>query len=166
MSLAAASIERLDALPPDAAERELLACCGSREWARQMALARPFREPAALYQAADRIWRSLSESDWREALAAHRRIGDAAASGDAAEEQSGALSAPASIRESLALSNAEYEARFGHMFVVCASGKSGEEMLALCRDRLHNDPKTELRLAAQEQRKITRLRLEKLARTE
>jgi OHCU decarboxylase len=166
LNLAAASVERLDALPPDAAERELLACCGSREWARQMALARPFREPAVLYQAADRIWRSLSESDWREALAAHRRIGDVAASGDAAEEQSGALSAPASIRESLARSNAEYEARFGHMFVVCASGRSGEEMLALCRDRLHNDPKAELRLAAQEQRKIMRLRLERLARTE
>lgn len=166
MRTATAGVARLDALSRGAAEAELFSCCGSREWARRMAQGRPFGDLARLLDAADRVWRSLSESDWREALAAHPRIGDSTAAGRAAEEQSGALAAPAPTREDLVRANREYEARFGHIFVVCASGKSAEEMLALCRTRLHNDPNTELRLAAEEQRKITRLRLEKLARME
>lgn len=127
--------------------------------------ARPYRSVAALLDAADRIWHSLSDADRREALAAHPRIGDGAA-GQAASEQAGALSASEETRNSLSRANAEYETRFGHIFVVCASGKTPEEMLALCRRRLHNDPESELRVAAEEQRRITRLRLEALARTE
>lgn len=154
----------LDALAPAEAEAKLLSCCGSRGWARGMVRARPFGTLDGLLAAADRIGDTLSDSDWLEAFAAHPRIGDRGARGAAAAEQSGALSAPESTIEALSRANREYETRFGHIFIVCASGKQAEEMLALYRERLHNDPATELRIAAEEQRKITRLRLEKLAR--
>jgi OHCU decarboxylase len=153
----------LDAMRESEAERELRRVCGSAEWARRMTAARPFRTPEELFVRAETEWWKLTETDWREALAAHPRIGDREATGREAREQAGALSAGDQTLEALARANAEYEARFGHIFVVCASGKSAAEMLALCRARLHNDPATEIRIAAGEQAKITRLRLERLA---
>lgn len=131
-----------------------------------MSASRPFRSAEELLERADSVWRALAEPDWREALSAHPRIGDRSASGRAAREQAGALDGGASALEELAAANEEYEARFGHIFVVCAAGKTAAEMLALCRKRLHNDPSTEIRVAAEEQRKITRLRLESLARNQ
>jgi len=126
----------------------------------------------AMAAAADRIWASLDEDAWREAFAAHPRIGAGRAgeSGEAggadlswaAGEQAGVADAPRDVRERLATANRDYEARFGYIFIVCATGKTADEMLAIIERRLHNEPDVELRVAAEEQRKITRLRLEKL----
>jgi 2-oxo-4-hydroxy-4-carboxy-5-ureidoimidazoline decarboxylase len=156
-------VAALDAMPGQEAERSLLSACGSREWARRMTAARPFGTLDALLAMAGGVWAALPEESWREALAAHPRIGERSVSGREAREQAGALSAGEDALEALARANAEYEARFGWIFVVFASGKSAAEMLALCRARLHNDPATEIRVAAEEQAKITRLRLERLA---
>ncbi|HKA37035.1 MAG TPA: 2-oxo-4-hydroxy-4-carboxy-5-ureidoimidazoline decarboxylase [Thermoanaerobaculia bacterium] len=153
-------LETLNSMPAADAARELLAACGSREWARRMAAARPFCSESDLLDAAERTWITLDREDWLEAFAAHPKIGGPA-SGQAAREQSGAAGASAETLHGLAAANREYEERFGRIFIVCASGKSAEEMLDLCRRRLHNDPREELAVAADEQRKITRLRLER-----
>jgi OHCU decarboxylase len=142
------------------AEAAIVACCGSRRWARRMAGARPLSGEDELFASADRIWRGLSREDWLEAFGAHPRIGTPA-SGQAAAEQSGASGASPEILAALERANREYEERFGYIFIVCASGKSAEEMLDVCRRRLHNEPREELQVAAEEQRKITRLRLGK-----
>jgi OHCU decarboxylase len=158
----------LNALPREKAEERLLACCGSREWAKRVAAARPFPSGEELADTADRIWRGLSKADWLDAFAAHPKIGSTAAAGHgkarawSRDEQRGVGGASRETLESLAAANREYEERFGHIFIVCASGRSADEMLALLRARLGNDPEREISLAAEEQRKITRLRLEKL----
>ena len=165
------TLDHLDALP--AAEAELLACCGSRRWAREMAARRPFGDVGALLAAADEVWWSLAPDDWHEAFRAHPRIGERKAEKETGEqsrswsegEQSRARDADAETLDALAEANREYEERFGHIFIVCATGKTVAEMLALLRARLSNDAATELRNAAEEQRKITRLRLEKLLTT-
>ena len=123
---------------------------------------RPFGSEAAALDAADRIWVSLFPVDWREAFSAHPRIGDLNARGQAAAEQAGAQKGPEAVRDALAEASRAYEERFGYIFIVCASGKSGGEILDLCRRRLDNDPVAELAVSAEEQRKITRLRMEKL----
>ncbi len=123
---------------------------------------RPFKDADEVFAAADRIWQELGPEDWHEAFQAHPRIGQRTTDNVAAQEQAGAASAPAGVLVALADANRAYEARFGHIYIVCATGKSADEMLALCRARLANDPDTELSVAAEEQRKITRLRLEKL----
>jgi 2-oxo-4-hydroxy-4-carboxy-5-ureidoimidazoline decarboxylase len=163
-------VNDLNALPEEEAVGELLRCCGSRRWARSMARERPFGSATALAEAADRIWQSLSPSDWREAFAAHPRIGGPAggmARHWSAEEQAKVwddAGGDAGVRDRLAQANIEYEARFGYIFIVCATGKSGPEMLAILEGRLSNPVDKELTIAAAEQAKITRLRLEKLLR--
>jgi OHCU decarboxylase len=152
---------RFNALPVDEAAALLLPCCGSRAWARQMAEGRPFQGIADLRETSDRIWRSLDGRDWREAFAAHPRIGEKGSRWSEAE-QAGARGADARTLAELIDANRVYESRFDHIFIVCATGKSAAEMLGLLRARLDNDPETELRVAAEEQRKITNLRLEKL----
>ncbi|HVG44176.1 MAG TPA: 2-oxo-4-hydroxy-4-carboxy-5-ureidoimidazoline decarboxylase [Longimicrobium sp.] len=164
------TLEGLNALPAAQAEAELLACCGSRRWARETAARRPFGGVGALLAAADEVWWSLAPDDWHEAFRAHPRIGErgaapaqtARAAGWSAQEQSSAAGAAAEVAVALAEGNRAYEDRFGHIYIVCATGKTAEEMLAILRARLANDPATELRAAAAEQAKITRLRLEKL----
>jgi OHCU decarboxylase len=156
-------LARWNAMSTGEAEATMLACCGSKRWARRMARARPFHGEHELFASADRIWRELSEDDWLEAFGAHPRIG-ARASGQAADEQAGARGATPQTLAALARANREYEERFGRIFIVCASGLSAEEMLDLCRRRLHNGPREELQAAAEEQRKITRLRLKKWLR--
>lgn len=166
-------IERLNHLSRGEAEAELLKCCGSKAWARFLAARRPFREVDELLRAADEVWWNLGEDDWREAFDRHPKIGErksAAAQTQeekswSAQEQSGMDAAGASVRAELAAGNREYERRFGHIFIVCAKDKTPEEMLRLLRTRLMNDPATELRAAAEEQRRITRLRLQKLLET-
>jgi OHCU decarboxylase len=172
------ALERLNDLPSEEAEARLLSCCGSRKWARRLGAERPFGTLKALAESADRIWRSLSKEDWLEAFATHPRIGgekgsvpisekgSVPISGWARGEQAGTKSASAETLAHLAEANREYEKRFGHIFIVCASGKTAAEMLADARARLHNDPQTELAIAADEQRKITRLRLAKLLEAE
>jgi OHCU decarboxylase len=150
----------VNAMAQDEARAAMLACCGSKLWARRMEQARPFAGEDELFTDADRIWAGLSQENWFEAFAAHPRIG-ARASGLAAAEQAGARGATPETLAALARANREYEERFGYIFIVCASGRSAEEMLDLCRRRLHNAPAEELKVAAEEQRKITRLRLGK-----
>lgn len=148
----------------------MLKCCGSTRWAREMTDVRPFADVDRLFEEADGIWWSLSEQDWLEAFRAHPKIGEqkaAAAQSEQArnwskQEQSGIERAAIETQAALAEENQEYEKRFGFIFIVCATGKSFDEMLAIMNSRLQNDPKTELPVAAEEQRKITRLRLEKL----
>lgn len=160
---------RLDALPAAGAREALRRCCASRAWVEGMLARRPFGDDGTLFEAADEVWRELEPDDWREAFAAHPRIGERGRRGSGTaewsrEEQSGVSAAAEATRRALAEGNRAYEEKFGHVFLICATGKSGEEMLAALRERLGNDPETELRVAAEEQRKITRLRLEKLAR--
>jgi allantoicase len=155
------AMDRLNALSPEATEAELLVCCGSRAWARRMAESRPFHDLQGMRETSDRIWGSLGREDWLEAFAAHPRIGEKG-SRWSEQEQSAARGAGAETLAALIEANRQYESRFDHIFIVCATGKSAEEMLELLRARLGNDPETELRIAAEEQRKITSLRLEKL----
>jgi allantoicase len=166
-------LDRLNALSAQEAEANLRKCCGSANWARRMTQLRPFPSPEKLAEAADRVWRELQPEDWLEAFRSHPRIGEKASASDSAQarrwagkEQSGASAARPEILEALARANREYESRFGFIFIVCATGKSADEMLALLEHRLQNDPGAEIRVAAEEQRKITRLRLEKLLRGE
>jgi allantoicase len=133
--------------------------CGSSEWVRRMLAARPLREAFAT---SDEIWSSLSEEDWREAFAAHPRIGEKKGGAWSSQEQSGTRSAAEQTMRELADANRAYEERFGHIYIVCATGKSAGEMLRLCVERLGNPPDVELRVAAEEQRKIMHLRFEKL----
>jgi OHCU decarboxylase len=161
-------LEKLNRAPRDEACAVLLSCCGAARWAAQMADARPFAGVAELLERAEQIWWNLSESDWLEAFAAHPKIGErhAAQTAQAARwsqgEQSGMKSAADDTRAALAEANLLYEQRFGYIYIVCATGKSAEEMLSLCRHRLTNDAAAEIRAAAEEQRKITAIRLRKL----
>jgi len=152
---------RFNALPAGEAAALLSPCCGSRAWARRMAEGRPFQGLADLQEKSDRIWQSLDGEDWREAFAAHPRIGEKGSRWSEVE-QAGARGADAQTLAGLIEANRVYETRFDHIFIVCATGKSAAEMLGLLRARLDNDSETELRIAAEEQRKITNLRLEKL----
>ena len=155
----------LNTLSTAEAEAILLACCGSRAWAWEMASRRPYGDTEELLESADHVWWGLAPADWREAFAAHPRIGEKKLDGEdrsrrwSADEQAGAAGAQAAVLAELAEANRIYEERFGHIFIVCATGKSADEMLGLLQARLANDPQTELRIAAEEQRKITRLRL-------
>jgi len=155
---------------PEKAREFLLHCCAGARWVEAMLAHRPFRDPKHVYDCAAICWRRLERADWLEAFSQHPRIGDlsgARALGDterawAEGEQSGAARAAESVRLALAEGNREYERKFGHVFIVCATGKSGEEMLALLRQRLNHPPEAELAIAAAEEEKITRIRLEKL----
>jgi OHCU decarboxylase len=163
-------LEDLNSLSNGEAAAELLKCCGSARWAREMTNARPFADVDRLLGEAESIWWSLSEQDWLEAFRAHPKIGEqkaaavqsAQAQTWSAQEQSGVANAAAETKAELAARNQEYEKRFGFIFIVCATGKTSAEMLAILTERLANDRKTELRIAAEEQRKITRLRIEKM----
>jgi OHCU decarboxylase len=163
------ALDRLNALPAEEAESDFLRCCGSPEWARRMAAARPFADAEALVHAADDIWRALPADEWLAAFRAHPRIGERKADAPrqgtdtwSRQEQSGMAAAADDTRAALAEANRAYEERFGWIFLVNATGKTPDEMLALARGRLSNPPDDELLVAAEEQRRITRIRLEKL----
>jgi 2-oxo-4-hydroxy-4-carboxy-5-ureidoimidazoline decarboxylase len=156
----------------DAQAREAFGrCCGSMRWSREMAQLRPFESEAALLDAADRLWWNLAPSDWLEAFASHPRIGDrepprlehAATAAWSAGEQSGTEHAAANVLADLAEMNRRYEARFGFIYIVCATGRSAEELLGILKARLANTSEDEIQCAAAEHAKITRLRLEKVA---
>ena len=151
--------------------RELLrTCCGSAGWVERMERRRPFGDQAGLLASAAEVWWGLGPDDWREAFAQHPRIGDrealerrfATTAHLSADEQRGVEGARSDVLTALAEANRLYEETFGYIFIVCAKGRSAEEMLALLRDRLANDPAVEIRVAASEQAAITRLRLNDL----
>ena len=164
-------IERLNKTSSKDAETELLACCGSREWAQQMSEARPFNNLTDLLRKAGQIWWNLDVQDWLEAFASHPKIGEHKAVHNQSErssqwseqEQAGVHTATSEALVALAEANRAYKEKFGHIFIVCATGKSSEEMLMLCRQRLSHNLETEICTSAEEQRKITEIRLKKLA---
>ena len=152
----------LNTLSADVADAELARCCASRAWVEGMVAARPFVSDVTVFETADQIWRSLAPDDWREAFGAHPRIGERTQHKWAQEEQSGTAGASRVTRSEFADGNRNYEKRFGHVFLICATGLSAETLLSELRRRLPNEPARELEIAAAEQAKITRLRLEKL----
>lgn len=137
-------------------------CSGSPAWAGRMEAGRPYRDLAALEAAAGKAWEQCSRAEWLQAFATHPRIGERGAGKWPAEEQSGAASASTETLAELERLNFQYLQRFGYIFIVCASGKSADEMLEILRSRMRNSPELELRNAANEQRLITQLRLRKL----
>ena len=144
-------------------ERDLRSCCASPEWVAAMASARPFANWDEMVKTSDRIWAGLKPDQWMHAFDAHPRIGEKKESARwSADEQSGTRGASSQAMEELAKLNREYEQKFGHVFLICATGRSADEIAANLKSRMNNDATTELQIAAAEQRKITALRLEKL----
>lgn len=158
----------IDNAQPEAAQEILFKACGSTRWVDRMMARRPFGRDAKLLSAARIEWFGLTELDWLEAFSHHPQIGDRAslearfpATHDlSAREQAGVDAAREDVLTALADGNAAYLDRFGFIFIVCATGKSAEEMLVLLRERLPHDRASELRIAAEEQAKITALRLQ------
>ena len=154
----------------DLDEKALLQCCGSKRWAREMALAGPYQDVETLIGKANDVWWSLEAGDWLEAFRSHPKIGEKKAvapvsdqsSQWSGQEQAGVSNASRETVDALAALNQAYEQKFGFIFIICATGKSSDEMLTALRKRLDNDPATELPIAAAEQSMITELRLKKL----
>lgn len=162
-------LARWNGLKADEAAEEILACCGSKAWATEMVKRRPIADERMLLVASDEVCGKLTEADWMEAFRSHPRIGESAgievASARSAkwsgDEQQSMDTAADEIRRALAEGNRAYQERFGHIFIVCATGKSPAEMLELLQQRLQNDERPEFREAAAQQRQITQLRLKK-----
>ena len=153
---------------PAAATEPMLVCCAAQRWAEAMVALRPYTGVESLSLTADEVWSTMEEPDWMEAFASHPRIGerkDSAASSTSAawsqQEQSSTARATEQLLVDLEKSNMTYEERFGFTYIVCATGKSVEEMLATLQRRLTNDRETELREAAEQQRLIMQIRLGK-----
>ena len=154
----------------DLDEQALLQCCGSKRWAREMVQARPYQNVETLIAKANDIWWSLPSEDWLEAFRSHPKIGEKKAAAPVSDqsrqwsgqEQAGVNNASRETVDDLAALNRTYEQKFGFIFIICATGKTSEEMLSALRKRLDNDRATELSVAAAEQSRITELRLKKL----
>jgi 2-oxo-4-hydroxy-4-carboxy-5-ureidoimidazoline decarboxylase len=162
-------LARWNGLAEPEAMQEILPCCGSPRWAHAMARLRPFEDSESLLTRSEEVWMQLDPEDWDEAFASHPRIGEKKAPSSATaqsaawsqREQSGVEQAAENVQEQLKRGNAEYEQRFGRIYIVCATGKSAEEMLSILGRRLRNDDAEELQEAAEQQRQITQLRLRK-----
>lgn len=158
---------RLDNAEPNEARALLQRCCGSTAWVEGMLARRPFGTRDILLTIARDVWFGLARSDWLEAFRHHPKIGDRPALRErfaptrqlSQKEQAGVDGASDDTLNALAEANSEYENKFGYIFIVCASGKTAGEMLQMLRERLNNDPDAEIRIAAEEQAKITELRL-------
>jgi 2-oxo-4-hydroxy-4-carboxy-5-ureidoimidazoline decarboxylase len=169
---AGGQLDRLNAWPAARARQELLACCSSARWATEVTSGRPYASVGEVLARSEESVAGLTEADLEEALAGHPRIGDRAtpapARGEAADagwsrdEQAGVRAADRVTAQALAEGNAEYERRFGHIYLVCATGRSGPELLALLRERLGNDPAAEWDMVRRELAKINQIRLRKL----
>ncbi|WP_425614026.1 2-oxo-4-hydroxy-4-carboxy-5-ureidoimidazoline decarboxylase [Anatilimnocola sp. NA78] len=161
----------INSLPEQAARQVLENCCAAPGWVTQMVAQRPFANDAELFAMAATIWWQLPREQWQAAFAAHPKIGDidslqkkyCSTANLAAGEQAIVSQATQQTLQELADYNREYELRFGYIFIVCATGKSADEMLALLKSRLPNEPDYEISIAAAEQLKITLLRLQKMA---
>jgi len=164
------SLPEFNSLSAQAAQEALFVCCGSLAWVERMDKLRPFESRQELFERASMIWRGLSEKDWKDAFSHHPRIGDleslkkkfARTKEWAEQEQKGSAGASESVLQALARGNKTYENQFGYIFIVCATGKTAEEMLNLLEERIQNKPEVEILKASAEQEKITQLRLEKL----
>lgn len=159
-----------NAADAEAASLALARCCSCRRWVEMLVQGRPYADERALRTAADRTWATLDENDYLEAFAGHPKIGDVDSLREkyadtralAENEQAGVVGADEEILRELALCNADYIARFGFIFIVCASGKSVDEMLTLLKSRLTNSRSEEIAIAAQEQRRILQIRIGQL----
>lgn len=164
------TLEALNHLSRAEAALVLSRCCGSAQWTKQMSQKRPFGTRDELFRVAASVWERLSPHDWKEAFSCHPRIGDlhspqlksAATNTWTHGEQAGTRYASGQTLHALAAGNAEYEKRFGYIFIVCATGKSADEMLSILNQRLRNDPADEIKIAAAEQGRIMQVRLNKL----
>jgi 2-oxo-4-hydroxy-4-carboxy-5-ureidoimidazoline decarboxylase len=161
------SLDTLNAAEPEQAERELLTCCAAPRWADELIVRRPYRDVDTMITVSDAIFAELGWADIEQALAAHPRIGERAAgasreAGWSRAEQSAARTQDETIAAELRAGNAEYEQRFGRVFLICATGLSAQEILAELRKRLDNDEDTERAVTREELRKIVALRLRKL----
>lgn len=152
------------------AYRSIKRCCGAEKWVESMLKARPFSSIEDLFTQADKYLDQLTDEDWKEAFLFHPKIGDldvlrkkfnVSAQWEAGE-QAGVATATETLLKDLHQGNIDYEEKFGYIFIVCATGKTAEEMLAILKSRLPNNKEVEIKIAANEQRKITKLRLEKL----
>ena len=163
-------VATFDRMPSSEAALLLRACCGATRWVDGMLARRPVGAIRALLAAADEVWATLGPADWREAFDHHPRLGEARSAVAQDErarawssgEQAGIRDAASDVRTSLAAANAAYEARFGFICIICATALGASELLTLTEERMANEPEEELPIAAEEQRKITRLRLLKL----
>jgi 2-oxo-4-hydroxy-4-carboxy-5-ureidoimidazoline decarboxylase len=164
------TIAEFDHLSENEKREVLLKCCGSAVWVDKMLTAFPVEDLVDLLQHAEEKWQQCTEKDWLEAFTHHPKIGDiqslkakfANTAAWASNEQAGVDTASDDVLIALAKGNTDYEHKFGYIFIVCATGKSAAEMLGLLESRLPNDPEKEIKIAAEEQNKITRIRLEKL----
>ena len=162
-------LARWNRLSIEEAVKEILPCCGSQTWASGVAAQRPFPDEATLLAVSDETWRNLAEADWMEAFRTHPRIGESRAPQSVSTqsanwstgEQQNVTAAGDAVKIALAEANREYEQRFRHIFIVCATGKSGPEILEDLRRRLQNDQATELHETIEQQRQITHIRLRK-----
>lgn len=167
------SIENLNQLDNNQLKSEFLKCCGSNNWAEELTKRKPFNSEEELYKKSDEIWNSLTKDDWLEAFKQHPKIGDinslakkfANTKQWAENEQSGVNAATNQVIEELAKYNNDYDQRFGYIFIVCATGKSAQEMLDILKSRIDNEPDKELKIAGEEQNKITKIRLDKLLKS-
>lgn len=160
------SVDSFNALSHEKAERRLYAAFANHAWAERVARGRPYADTSSLFGSAEMAWAELTPQDWLDAFAAHPRIGERGGhSPDTSErEQSGVVRGTEQTLSALAAENRLYEARFGHVFLIAARGRSAEEILEALRRRMSNDPKSELEVAAAEHRMITRMRLEEVLR--
>ncbi len=165
------TLQELNHKSEESFKKELYLCCSSSKWVDHMLVCRPFLSEAALFQVADEAWFSLEKQDWLEAFSHHPRIGAsldalrekyASTQKWASQEQSSVAQASDEVLKKLQAANIEYEKKFGHVFLICATGKTADEMLSALELRIQNLPEVELKNAAIEQSKITRIRLEKL----
>jgi 2-oxo-4-hydroxy-4-carboxy-5-ureidoimidazoline decarboxylase len=160
---ASVTLGSFNAAPAPDAERDVFACCASTAFAKAVASGRPYPDAAALLAAVDAAFSTLTWDDIAESMNGHPRIGDRTAQGGmSAAEQSGAAAATDEVKQGLAEGNVAYEQRFGHIFLICASGLSGQEMLEQLRARLEHDDEAERTVVREELRKITRLRMTKM----
>ena len=162
------SLDTWNTLDKDAAVAALLSCCVAKRWAEAVAGQRPYDSEEALFATADSIWETMQEPDWLQAFNAHPRIGERKPAEASvlsqqwsSQEQASVHSAQSAILDELAAGNLRYEEQFGFTYIVCATEKSAEEMLAILRRRLASDRQSELHEAAEQQRQITQLRLRK-----
>lgn len=164
------TIAEFDHLPEEAKKELLLQCCGSSAWADKMLMVFPVEDLVELLEAVEEKWDECNEEDWKEAFDHHPKIGGinslkekfADTAQWATAEQSGVNDAAEIVIQELAKGNEEYEKKFGNIFIVCATGKSAEQMLEILKERLHNSKEDEIKIAAAEHLNITKLRLEKL----
>ncbi|HYK29657.1 MAG TPA: 2-oxo-4-hydroxy-4-carboxy-5-ureidoimidazoline decarboxylase [Streptosporangiaceae bacterium] len=157
-----APLATFNELPAAAAKEQMIACCSSPPWADAMEAGRPYPSVDDAIARSAQIVARLTDEDLAAALAGHPRIGDRQAQGRSRQEQSGAMAATGATRQALAAANVEYEQRFGHIYLVCASGRTGDELLELCRNRLSNDSSTEWQVVRGELQQINEIRLRKL----